>query len=129
MRRLFPALAFLLASLSAGQASAQPVTEESFTERAVVSCLTGATVSGVTTAYVTMPLAQSGGAATAVAASAVVASAGLGCGFGVVWAATATGYSWAWRSLVTAPAEPEQRPLRQSPADQQAKELIHAELP
>lgn len=129
MRRLFPALAFLLASLAAGQATAQPVAEESFTERAVVSCLTGATVSGVTTAYVTMPLAQTGGAATAIAASAVVASAGLGCGFGVVWAATATGYSWAWRSLVTAPAEPEQRPLRQLPAEQQSKDLIHAELP
>lgn len=128
MRRLFPMLSFLLVSLAGAETSAQSVAEDSFTERAVVSCLTGATISGVTTAYVTMPLAQSGGAATAVAASAVVASAGVGCGVGVVWAATATGYSWAWRSLVT-PPNPEERPARQLPTEAAPKGMIHAELP
>lgn len=105
-----------------GSASAEGVVE-----RAAVSCLTGATLSGVTTAFLAAPLFQSG-PGSAVAISAVTTSAGVGCGVGLVWSVTATGYSWAWRTLFGGSEQmaPSRRPL---PSEAPAKDLIHAELP
>ncbi len=86
--------------LSAGSASAQET--QSFTEQAVISCLSGATVSGLTSGLILMPLVNSG-VATSIAVSAVAASATVGCGAGVAYTAAYTGYSWAWHSMSGAP--------------------------
>lgn len=121
MRRFLFA-AVLASSFAAGAAQAQ---DDSFTERAVVSCLSGATVSGLTTGLVLMPLANTG-IGTTVAASAVALSAGVGCGFGLAFTTAAAGYSWAWRSMVAAPSEPTSARTRPLPEQADPKSMIHA---
>ncbi|AWK86936.1 hypothetical protein [Azospirillum thermophilum] len=132
MRRPILAIPILLAALcTAGAAEAKRVRSgDGFTEQAVVSCLSGATISGVTTAFVAIPLAHSG-IGTGVAASAVAASAGVGCGLGVAYTAAATGYSWAWRSFVAPPDEPEieDLPTAPLPPERPRETLIHAAFP
>ncbi len=121
MRRFLFAATLALA-MAASPAHAQ---DDTFTERAVVSCLSGATVSGLTTGLVLMPLANTG-VATTVAASAVALSAGVGCGFGLAFTTAAAGYSWAWRTMVTPPNEP--APARAPMPDElvDPKGMIHA---
>ncbi|SMH60514.1 hypothetical protein [Azospirillum agricola] len=105
MRRILSAASLALpltaATLGAGSAHAQ---DDSFTERAVVSCLSGATVSGLTSGLVLMPLVNSG-IGTSVAVSAVALSAGVGCGAGLAFTTASTGYSWVYRNVTKAPAE------------------------
>jgi hypothetical protein len=100
MRRfLTTALALPLAvagTLTVGAAQAQEI--PSFTEQAVISCLSGATVSGLTSGLILMPLVNSG-VATSIAVSAVAASATVGCGAGVAYIAAYAGYSWAWHGM------------------------------
>jgi len=125
MRRFLSAAALALpmaaaASLGAGSAVAQ----ETFTERAVVSCLSGATVSGLTSGLVLMPLANSG-VGTTVAVSAVALSAGVGCGFGLAFTTAAAGYSWAWRSIAN-PPEPTSARTPMPPGQAEPKGMIHA---
>lgn len=86
----------LVGTLTVGAAQAQEV--PTFTEQAVISCLSGATVSGLTSGLILMPLVNSG-VATSIAVSAVAASATVGCGAGVAYIAAYAGYSWAWNSL------------------------------
>lgn len=101
MMRRFPTTAVLLPLALAGTLSATAVQAQeapTFTEQAVISCLSGATVSGLTSGLILMPLVNSG-VATSVAVSAVAASATVGCGAGVAYIAAYAGYSWAWRGM------------------------------
>lgn len=86
----------LAGTLTVGAAQAQEI--PTFTEQAVISCLSGATVSGLTSGLILMPLVNSG-VATSVAVSAVAASATIGCGAGVAYIAAYAGYSWAWHGM------------------------------
>lgn len=103
MRRFLTAAAIALPALAvSGYAeSARAQATDSFAERAVVSCLSGATVSGLTSGLLLAPLANSG-IGTPVIASAIAISAGIGCGAGFAFTTAAAGYSWAWRTM-TAP--------------------------
>ncbi len=130
MRRILAAAAIALPAAAvssyAGSASAQAV--ESFAERAVVSCLSGATVSGLTSGLLLAPLANSG-LGTPVVVSAIAISAGVGCGAGLAFTTAAAGYSWAWRSMTSPfssapPAKPAPTPAEFDKTD--GKGLIHA---
>lgn len=121
MRRFLFAVVLAL-PFAPGAAQAQ---DDSFTERAVVSCLSGATVSGLTTGLVLMPLANTG-VGTTVAASAIALSAGVGCGFGLAFTTAAAGYSWAWRSMVPPPGEPTSARTPPQPEQADPKGMIHA---